>query len=96
MNRVEYLLTKLAEECVEVAHRCHKAQCFGLDDIGEKQTATNVELINHELNDLFAIVEMLDNEEFLNLKWNDEAIEKKKDKVRKWMQYSIRNGCLQL
>ncbi len=95
MNRVEYLLTKLAEECVEVAHRCHKAQCFGLDDVEKSQDATNIDLINFELNDLFAVVEMLNEEDHIDLKLERHYIEHKKEKVRKWMQYSIDRGCLQ-
>lgn len=60
MNRADYLLSHLAQECCEVAILCTKAQHFGLDGLQLEQALTNAERIAEELCDLYAIVEELE------------------------------------
>lgn len=64
MNRTEYLLTVVAEECAEVAQRAAKAARFGLDQIQvdpheNPDGLTNRERIVGEYNDLIGTLQML-------------------------------------
>lgn len=59
MNKQEYLLTCLAEECAEVAQRCTKALRFGINECQPGQELSNEERLNIELNDLFTICRLL-------------------------------------
>jgi hypothetical protein len=81
MNRQQYLLIKLAEEASEVAQIALKSAQFGLETTGPCQTKSNVELLNGELNDLMALVEMLTEEGANGIDISDEHIEAKKLKV---------------
>jgi hypothetical protein len=83
MNRTEHLLFKLAEECAEVTQEASKAAIFGMDEVMPGQPLTNRERVMRELNDLFAIAEML------GLQHVDRAaIEAKKRKVEHYMEYA--------
>ena len=53
MNRLQYLLTKLAEEANEVGQIALKTQQFGVDEGMPGQPFTNAERTHQELNDLF-------------------------------------------
>lgn len=92
MNRLQYLLTKLAEEANEVGQIALKTQQFGVDEKMPGQDFTNAERTHQELNDLFAIVDML-NEEF-NFGFNIDGahIHNKKKKVNKYAAYSVKLG----
>jgi len=96
MNAQEHLLTKLAEECSEVAQNATKALCFGLDDkYGDRPT--NRERIVEELNDLFAVVDMLVDTGILPSDWlHLPSVLKKKAKVCHFMGYAQNVGTLQL
>ncbi len=59
LNRTEYLLVKLGEECADVAQRATKAITFGIDEVQHDQPFTNAERIVQELADLSATVDML-------------------------------------
>jgi hypothetical protein len=59
MNRIEHLLTIVAEECAEVSQRCSKALRFGLEEIQPGQTLTNAARIYQEYADLRAAMELL-------------------------------------
>lgn len=90
MNRLQLLLGKLAEECLEVAKEALKAQQFGLDStyIG----SSNEDRIRQELDDMNAIVEMLNDEFNLGYVPDAERIFKKKIKVNKFAEYSKAEG----
>lgn len=95
MNKNEYLLSKLAEECNEVAQQCHKSQCFGLEEIQEDQTLTNSQRISNEYADLVSVFMMCLDEKIIppdpefHLK-----VAAKKEKVLKYMEYSKEKRCL--
>lgn len=59
MTEEQYLLTVLAEECAEVAHRCAKAIRFGAKEVQPGQSLDNRERIEAELGDLMGVVGML-------------------------------------
>lgn len=93
MNRLEHLLTILIEECAEIQQAASKAKRFGLEDGYPGTTRTNRRDIANELNDLMAVVEML-NAEGLNLKFNEIQIADKRVKVEHWLKYSKQQGTL--
>lgn len=51
MTEIEYLLVCLAEEAAEVQHRVMKALRFGIDEVQEGQSLTNLERIAEEVRD---------------------------------------------
>lgn len=97
MNVTEHLLTCLNEECVEVAQRCDKALRFGLREVQKSdslQTLTNAERIHQEFTDLVAVYELLSAQGVLPLGLDRRAIDAKKDKVRRYLDYSREIGTL--
>lgn len=59
MNRTNYLLVCLIEELAEATKATSKALRFGLDEHHPNGGASNASDIAYELNDIFAIAEML-------------------------------------
>lgn len=95
ITRQQHLLIKLAEECVEVAQRCDKAIIFGLNEIQLGQELDNAERIVQELEDLLGVAQMLKEEGIIRPP-KEEAIRAKKNRVEKYMQYSIDKGITKL
>lgn len=96
MNRTEYLLAKLAEECAEVGQRATKALTFGVEEVQPGQPCTNAERIMQELADLSAVAGMLQDDGVLPLdvlKFR-EMVEAKRLKLDWYMAYSRQKGCL--
>lgn len=94
MTRKEILLTILAEECVETAQRVSKALRFTLDEIQPDQNQTNAQRIVYEFNDIVAMMEILKEEGIIDTVIDIEAIEKKKAKVAKYLEYSYKMGTI--
>lgn len=94
MNRIEHLLTILTEECAEVQQATTKALRFGLEE-GKDCTAfehgSNVERLRYEINQVIAMVEMLEAEG-LDLSPDYHVREMKKQKVEKYLIYSKECG----
>jgi hypothetical protein len=63
MNHLQHYLTKLAEEGSEVAQIALKTQQFGPEEVMPGQPLNNFERCHLELDDLWAMVEEL-NEKF--------------------------------
>ena len=93
MNRLEHLLTILGEECAEIQKAASKAKRFGLEDGYPGTDRTNHNDINNELNDLMAVVEML-NCEGLSLHMHTHKREDKKVKVERYLEYAKQQGTL--
>ena len=83
MNQLQHLLIKLAEEGSEIAQIALKVSQFGTDGIAPNQPLTNLQLCHQELDDILAIVEMLNDRYQFNYSPNRENIEIKKSKVPK-------------
>lgn len=96
MNATQYLLTKLAEEAVEVAQRALKAAQFGLDEVQPGQDQTNSDRLAGELNDMAAIRLMLDEECGVLFPYCMSAVMQKVEKVRKFRAYSESLGMVQV
>ncbi len=92
MNVQEHLFEVLSEECNEIGQVCSKVNRFGLLD--EYQGITSKERLEKEIDDLLAVVEML-NARGLSIQiGNRENIEQKKRKVLKNMEYARLRGHL--
>jgi NTP pyrophosphatase (non-canonical NTP hydrolase) len=103
MNRMEHLLSIVAEEAVEVAQRATKALRFGVHEAQPGQELSNLQRMRGELCDLLAAFEMVYDEaghqfgqlghharELVDL----DAIAAKKAKVEKFLAYSRELGTL--
>lgn len=91
MNREQFLLGKIAEEAGEVTQIAIKAQQHGLSRAFTKED-TNIERIVSELNDLLAVVIMLDGSIAAKITINNEAQMKKREKVEYWFKDAIKEG----
>lgn len=93
MNKQEHLLTLMIEECAEVAQRCTKILRFGIDEIQEGHELSNRERLKYEFNDLITVSALL-NESGINLEVEPKDLEKKMQKISKYMNYSKELGLL--
>lgn len=94
MNRREYLMQKLGQEACEVAQMTSKNNEFGMFEVFPDQPLTNAERLHLELDDLMAMIEMLNDECELAYTPNRENIEAKKRKVNKYYAYSDSLGLI--
>ncbi len=94
MTRLEHLLIILAEECSEVAQRASKALRFGLDEVQPRQGLSNEQRLWQELSDLVAVSEMLLAERGQG-GVDPAAVQAKKAKVERFLEYSRQCGTLQ-
>lgn len=94
MNAREHLLVCLAEEAAEVVQVVTKALRFGMHDSypGYAEGLTNIQELRHELHDLIAVIEMIHDDVWDILPFDRAAIDAKKAKVLKFMQYARANG----
>lgn len=99
MNEVEYLLQCLQEEAAEIIYAASKANRFGLTEQLQNNQAlgrntNNADQLTLEINDLLAVTEMLQDAGFIPRGWSSDAINAKKAKVKKYMEYSMKVGRL--
>jgi NTP pyrophosphatase (non-canonical NTP hydrolase) len=92
MNRQEYLLVCLAEECCEVAHAASKCARFLPDDRHHSKNTTNLEDLEMELKDLFTIIHMLEEE--IKCEFDISVSQAKLEKMAHFMDYSKSVGAL--
>jgi len=92
MTYEQFLLCKLAEECTEIAQDALKTQQFGFDSFHPETKMTNTEYLANELNDLFAILEMLSDSGYFSFEPDKNAIEAKKQKVLHYLEVSKELG----
>lgn len=94
MNLVEHLFTVTGEECAEVAQMCSKINRFGIHEIFPDQPLTNAERMHQEIDDLMAMIELLNLHANFGYAPNSDRIEAKKTKVMKFAAYSRELGTL--
>jgi len=94
MNKTEYLLTYLSEECSEVQQAVAKALRFGLNVGFPGGRTTNAQDIAKECVDVIAIIEMLEADKIIDNVRTRKAIDKKKVKVHHYMEHSKKLGTL--
>lgn len=88
MNRLQFLLTKLAEEASEIAQIALKTQQFGLHEMCPGLDETNAQRTHKEIDDLLSIVYMLNGEFDFGYVKDTQAILRKQEKVNKYYGYS--------
>lgn len=94
MNRLQYLLLKLAEEASEISQIALKTSQFGLEEVCPNQPLTNKERVHGELNDLLAIVCILNEEFDFEFRADEIKIDEKKLKISKYYDYSKTLGMV--
>lgn len=97
MNRKEYLLVKLAEECNEVAQRVTKALTFSLEEVQDGQGLSNAQRIEQEYIDLVTTYQLLQQNGWLpeiDVEKAEEAAAKKIEKLEFYANYSAHLGTL--
>lgn len=94
MNRLQFLLIKLAEENNEVAQMALKTAQFGAHEIRPNQPLTNFQRTHLELDDLMAIIEMLNEECGFAYTPNRKNIEDKKELVNHYARLSEQLGMV--
>lgn len=91
MSYEQFLLTKLAEECNEVAQRALKQQQFGSEEHEPGDSQNNAQRTLYELNDLLAVVDLLiangDLPDQSALELEQHKI-RKRAKILKYLEYS--------
>ena len=92
MNRLQYLLGLVGQECNEIGKEASKAAFFGLEDHAPGTAVTNASRVHQELDDLAAIVEMLNREFNFGYVPNEALISDKIDKVNLWQKYARQKG----
>ncbi len=100
MNKIEYLLVCLNEECSEIIKLTDKALRFGLNDSppSADNPGTNLENIMHELNDLMGVCKMMVDEGIFKAEeiMNEGKVAQKVEKIKKFMKYSAEKGILEI
>lgn len=81
MNRIELLLTCLAEEASEISQAASKMNRFSMHRLFPGRGNTNAQIAHLELDDLLAVVEMLNEEFGFGYEPNRDNIAAKKLKV---------------
>jgi hypothetical protein len=93
LNRTESLVNGLGEEGAEVAQIASKINRFGMQEVFPGQPLTNAQRAHRELDDIWAMVELLNEESGFGYTPNRENIEAKKAKFNKFYAYSQSLGC---
>lgn len=96
MNHLQHLLLKLSEECNEVGQMSSKCMQFGLLESHPDLLENNKQRLHAELNDLLAIVDMLNAHFNFDYTPNQIQIGRKIEKVNKYLAYSVELGCVSM
>jgi hypothetical protein len=93
MNKEEYLLVCLSEECSEVSQAIDKVLKFGSKNTGPGLTKNNIELVCEEVNDFLGALALV-QEVFPNVVIDPIKINKKANKIKKYYKYSKEIGIV--
>lgn len=83
-TRVKEALGILQEECAEVIVEVSKCNRFGTDSVHYKTGQTHREMLENEIGDVLALVDILLEERIITDKGLKQATQAKKDKLKKW------------
>ena len=92
MNREQHLLTKLSEECNEVGQVCSKIISLGLFNCKPGTRDTNKQRLIEEINDVLAVLNMIESEIFNTPIKNSKLMLEKIDKVNKYYKVAQQLG----
>ena len=89
-EQTKELLLILQEECAEVTQAVSKCMRFGLDQMKPGKNRTNINMLEEEIGDLFAMVELLtDMNVGVTIEGINEAKLNKFHKLKKWSNLII-------
>jgi len=91
MNKQEYLLLCLAEECNELAQNCIK--CLRFTTEHHYYELSNIERVQLELTDVMSVLYLLENE--LKIEFDKKFSQDKIDKLKGYMVRSQQLGTLE-
>ncbi len=99
MNRIEHILSCVAEESNEVGQRACKASRFGLQEVqpGQAVPMDNWQRMVDEFHDLYSVLIMLAEDsgrDRSDLAPNASIIAAKRARVEKFMNLAIESGAL--
>lgn len=97
MNRDEHLFIKLMEECAEVQQRVSKLLQFGPKETEPGQALGNLTRLRFEINDLQAVVTLLEEELLIYTPSQSEIdshLFHKREKIAKYLAYSKELGTV--
>jgi hypothetical protein len=97
MNRAEYMLTLLMEECAEVSQRASKCLRFGMKDTQPDHELNNTSRLLHEVIDVLTILEMMTEEGLLPEPENVDVrglSAEKRERLATYFKLSQDLGCL--
>lgn len=97
MNRRQYLLLKLSEECNELGKQCSKQMQFGRNERHEVLKIRNCDLTRDEALDVLAMIHILmEKSEIPVILSRDVAarVVKRKKKIARYMRYSRKLGMV--
>ena len=84
------ILLILQEECAEVTQAVSKCFRFGPDHMKPNKPMTNIQMLQEELGDLLAMIELLvDNNVGVNNSGLEEAKKNKFKKLKRWSNLTI-------
>lgn len=85
------ILLILQEECAEVTQAISKCFRFGPDQIKPGKNQTNIQMLQEELGDLLAMIELLVENEDSSVTWTglDLAKHNKFEKLKVWSNLKI-------
>jgi NTP pyrophosphatase (non-canonical NTP hydrolase) len=80
----------LSEECAEVAKEVSKIMRFGPDQIKPGKDKTNIQVLEEELGDLLAMIELLTDKNIgVTVEGLELAKKAKFEKLKKWSNITI-------
>lgn len=96
INKIDYLLASLSEECGEVIQEVSKSLRFGLQDYNpyDSKKTINWDTLRKEVHDIMAVYRFLCYNLDVSSKIDEKLIETKLLKIDKWMQHAIDIGRL--
>ena len=93
MNREQHLLSKVAEECSEIAQIAIKAQLFCFySHYPDQPEITNLDHLIVEINDLLAVISMIDKDIVDKIQFGNDKQKAKMLKVEKYLELSQERG----
>ena len=89
-DNLREILLILQEECAEVTQAVSKCFRFGPDQLKPGKERTNIDMLQEEIGDLFAMVELLtDLDVGVTVEGIQKAKTKKFDKLKQWSNLNI-------
>ena len=74
----------LQEECAEVVQATSKIFRFGMDQIMGNQEETNLKLLEGEIGDVLAMIDLLQSQGLISKEGLNKAKKAKIEKLKKW------------